>query len=404
MSEATSAQSISGLQTADIADAPMELMPPEIVTPVPATKVAGKVKLPEALKSKVETQLNTFMEGLMNGDPHSDEFKAKIDSAFAIGRKEIADSTTLSNRFTTKNFVGAEDSPAHKAIANMRSLFDDLNPAKQGDLFSPTRFLGFPIPFGNKLARYMRRYQSASTQIGAIQGEILSAKDEIAKDIAEMGVARQQMWGALEKLEAATYFMDLLDKKMSETIAALKTIDPDRARAFEQEVLYYVRQNLGDVQAAQALSINAYNVMGELRKTGRETMNGCDRVATLGTAALSLAVTLARATGNQIATQAMISGSKQHVESLIAQTGDALNTHVDLTTKFASEPILGVQTLQNMFNKTFEAMDKLEKFRSDSLNTMQQNNEMIAAELTKAKERITNDQKASTAVGPALSL
>lgn len=404
MPEATPDQSTSGLQTADIADAPMELIPPEIVTPVPATKVAGKVKLPEALKSKVEMQLNTFMEGLMNGDPHSDEFKAKIDSAFAIGRKEIADSTTLSNRFTTKNFIGAEDSPAHKAIADMRSLFDDLNPAKQGDLFSANRFLGFPIPFGNKLTRYMRRYQSASTQIGAIQGEILSAKDEIAKDIAEMGVARQQMWGALEKLEAATYFIDLLDKKLSETIVTLKNTDPDRARAFEQEVLYYVRQNYGDVQAAQALTINAYNVLGELRKTGRETMNGCDRVATLGTAALSIAVTLARATGNQIATQEMLSGSKQEIENLISATGEALNTHVDMTTKFASEPIVGVQVLQNMFNKTFEAMDKMEKYRSDALATMKQNNQMITDELSKAKERINNDIKASAAVPPALSL
>ncbi|MBI1892033.1 MAG: toxic anion resistance protein [Burkholderiales bacterium] len=385
-------------------DTPLVLTPPDVVEAVPSTKVAGAVKLSDELKSKVETQLDAFMDGLMKGDPQSDEFKARLDSAFAIGRKEIAESTTLSNRFTSKNFVGAEDTPAYQAIANMRALFDELNPARQGDLFTPTKFLGIPVPFASKLNRYMRKYQSAGNQIAAIQGQIIEAKDEIAKDVAEMGVARQQVWAALEKLEAAAYFIRSLDERLTTQIATLKQGDPDRARAFEQEVLYYVRQNLGDILAAQALSINAYNVMGELRKTGRETMNGCDRVATLGTAALSVAVTLARATGNQIATQKMINESKNQIESLITQTGDALNTHVDMTTKFASEPILGVQTLQNMFNKTFEAMDKLEKFRSESLTAMQQNNNMIAQELSKARDRINNDQKASASVGAALTL
>ncbi len=382
-------------------DTPFQLTPPEVVPPVPTTKVAGAVKLPDEMKAKVETQLASFVDSLMQGDPNSDEFKGKLDAAFSLGRKEIADSTTLSNRFTKRNFVGDADSPAYRAISNMRALFDDLNPAKQGDLFTPTRILGIPVPFGNKLTSYLRRYQSAETQLSTMQGDILAAKDEIAKDVAEMGLARQQLWAALEKLEGAGYFIRELDNRLSDTVASLKQSDPDRARAFEQEVLYYVRQNLGDVQAAQALTINAYNVIGELRKTGRETMNGCDRVSTLGMAALSVAVTLARATNNQIATQKMLSGSKQEIENLIASTGAALNTHVEMTAKFASEPILGVQTLQNMFDQTFAAMDKMEKYRSDALLTMQQNNQMMQLQLTAAKERIVNDRQASAGTGAA---
>ena len=380
-------------------DTPFQLTPPEVVPPVPTTKVAGAVKLPDDMKAKVETQLASFVAALMQGDPNSDEFKGKLDAAFSLGRKEIADSTTLSNRFTKRNFVGDADSPAYRAISNMRALFDDLNPAKQGDLFTPTRILGIPVPFGNKLTSYLRRYQSAETQLSTMQGDILAAKDEIAKDVAEMGLARQQLWAALEKLEGAGYFIRELDQRLSDTVASLKQNDPDRARAFEQEVLYYVRQNLGDVQAAQALTINAYNVIGELRKTGRETMNGCDRVSTLGMAALSVAVTLARATNNQIATQKMLSGSKQEIENLIASTGSALNTHVEMTAKFASEPILGVQTLQAMFDQTFAAMDKMEKYRSEALLTMQQNNQMMQVQLTKAKERIVNDRQASVGAG-----
>lgn len=374
---------------------PLVLTPPEVIAPVVAAQTGGAVKLPDDLKSKVDAQLDTFLDGLMKGDPNSEDFKQKLDQAFALGRKEIADSTTLSNRFTEKNFVGAENSPAYKAISEMRALFDELNPAKQGDLFSPTKILGIPVPFGNKLAKYLRKYQSCGEQLAAISNEINAAKDEIAKDVAELGITRQQLWAALEKLEAVVYFISNLDLRLTSQIDAIRITEPDRARAFEQEVLYYVRQNLGDVQAAQALTINAYNVAGELRKTGRETINGCDRVNTLGTAALSIAVTLARATGNQIATQAMLTESKQSIEKLITQTGEALNTHVEMTTKFASEPLIGVQTLQAMFDSTYKAMDTMEKFRSDALATMQTNNQMLRGEITKAMTRISNDRKAA---------
>ncbi len=378
-------------------DSPLVLTPPDDVVPVPVAKVAGAVKLASETQAKVEQQVANFIDGLMKDDPNSDAFKGKLDASFSIGRKEIADATTLSNRFTKHNFISAEDTPAYKAISNMRTLFDDLNPAKQGDLFSPTKILGIPVPFGNKLVNYMRRYQSAETQLAAIQGDILSAKDEVGKDVAEMGLARQQIWASLDKMEAAAFFIRTLDGKITANIESLKHTDPDRARAFEQEVLYYVRQNLGDIQAAQALAINAYNVLGELRKTGRETMIGCDRILTLGMAALSVAVTLARATGNQISTQKMLSGSQKEIENLIASTGQALNTHVEMTTQFSSNPILGVQTLQNMFNKTYEAMDKMEKYRSDALGTMQRNNQMLQEELGKAQARMNHDKQAQEA-------
>jgi uncharacterized protein YaaN involved in tellurite resistance len=390
-------------------EGPLVLQAPDVVQPVPVAKVTGAVKIPDAMKTKVETQLDSFISSLMEGDPNSDEFKSKLDQAFSLGRKEIADSTTLSNRFTKMNFRDAADTPAYQAISNMRILFDDLNPAKQGDLFKPNTILGIPVPFGNKLAAYLRRYESADSQLASLQTNILEAKDEIAKDVAEMGVARQQLWASLEKLEGASYFIRSLDERLSATISGMKNTEPDRARALEQEVLYYVRQNLGDVQAAQALAINAYNVLSELRKTGRETINGCDRVSTLGMAALSVAVTLARATGNQIKVQQMLSGAKSDINNLISATGDALNAHVDATTKFASEPLLGVQELQNMFDKTFSAMDKMEKYRSEALTTMQTNNQMMRDQLVKAQDRITNDRKAnssteSAAIKPILDI
>jgi uncharacterized protein YaaN involved in tellurite resistance len=380
--------------------------PDEVAAIVPADvpeAVSSVVKLPDADKAKVDKQLDAFVTALLSEDVRTDAFRSKLDSAFSLGRQEIAAVTTLSNSYTKKNFVGEEDSPAYKAISEMRSLFDELNPAKQGDLFTPTKFLGIEIPFANKLKKYLRKYESAETQFAKMHENIMGAKTEVERGVSELGTVRTKLWEGLEKLEKVVYFITKLDERITAEVETLKLTQADRARALEQEVLYYVRQNVGDVRAAQALTINAYDVFGELRKTGRETINGCDRVATLGMAALSIGVTMAKATGVQIKTQAMLTQSKKSVEDLISATGKALNDHVKATVEFSSNPMLGVQTLQNMFDQTAEAMDTLEAFRSNALEVQRTNNQMLGGLITKQMERLGNDRKAA-AVADGIAL
>lgn len=375
--------------------APLQLSPPEEVAAIVPAQAKGAVAMPKLLQEQVAVQLDAFLHTLTTADVTSDEFRKKLDQAFSVGRKEIADATTLSNSFTKKNFVGETDTPAYKAISEMRSLFDDLNPANQGDLFSARKVFGIAIPFGDRLTSYLRKYQSAETQISKIYENVVAAKTELERGVFDLGNEQKKLWGGLEKLEAANYFMARLDERLSAQIEAIRANEPDRARALESEVLYYVRQNAADVLAMQAVTINAYQVAGSLRKTGREVMNGCDRVATLGMAALSVAVTLARATGVQIKTMALLDGSKKSIEGLIVATGDAFNEHIKATTNFASNPFLGVQTLQQMFDSTFAGMDTLEKFRVESLNVMQSNNTMLRGTLDTAMTRVKNDRSAA---------
>lgn len=393
------------MSTATMTQSPAFILtPPDVLTPVVSTQIKGiTTAIPADRKVKIDQQLDGFLSSLVDADVQSDDFRTRLDQAFSLGRKEIADATSLTNSFTSKNFVGETNTPAYKAISEMRTLFDELNPAKQGDLFSVTKVLGIPIPFGNKLANYLRRYESASTQITTLYDHIVQAKDEVQKGVTEMGLVRQRIWDGITNLESVEYFIATLDEKLTLQIDGLKQTDPVRAKALETEVLYYVRQNVGDVLATKALSINAYNVAGELRKTGREVINGCDRTATLGMAALTVAVTLARATGVQVKTMEMINSSKKSIEDLIAGTGDALISHAKSTTEFASNPILGVEALQGMFTKTFEAMDIMDNYRTQSLASMNTNNDMLRGQLKQQMSRITSERRV-TEVAEGISL
>lgn len=365
-----------------------QLTPPEVIEPVEPAVAKTAVPLPPAVSAAVEDQVDRFLAGLLTEDLQSESFRAKLDSAFALGREEVSVAASLmQGRFMERNFMGMESSPAFKAIQEMRGHLDALNPGNEGDLFQPQKLLGF-IPFGNRLQSYFRKYQSAGAQLQKSMEQLYSARDDMQRDVVEIEATRTKLWDAMQKLAGAIQFAESLDTQLYSKVEALKATDPQRAKSLEQEVLFYARQNLQDMLTQQAVCTNGYLALDVLKKTGREMMNGCSRVATTGMSALAVAQTVARATGNQIQVMEMLSGVNSTIENLIAETGRQLNTHVDKTTQFAQDPMIGIEKLKEMFDQTFKAMDAMDDFRSKSIAVMGQNNQMMAAEIKRSEQYI----------------
>ncbi len=379
------------------------LTAPEVITPIEPPQAIEAVPLKPETASLVDEQVQRFIDALEKEDLHSEPFKARLDSAFQLGRQEISLAASLMQTgLMQRNFVGATDTPAYKAISAIRSQLDELNPGKDGDLLQPRKLLGL-IPFGNKLEAYFRKFESAASQLQTSMSQLYAAKDSIQKDIIDIEASRGKLWEAMQALAAAARFARTLDSRLAERVDSLKTTDPMRAKALEQEVLFYARQNLADIQTQQAVSVNGYLALDVLKKTGREMMIGCDRVATTGMSALAVAQTVARATGNQIEVMQMLQGVNATIGKLINQTGTALNQHVDQTAEFAANPMLGIAQIQSMFDQTFQAMDAMDSFRSKAIETMGTNNQLIEAQLQRADGYIdrVRQQQAREAVRDA---
>ena len=382
-----------------------QLTPPEVISPVPAERAPSAVPLAADTAKAVDDQVARFIDALMTENVHSPEFKSKLDSAFALGREEISSAAGLmQGRFLQRNFVGAEETPAYQAIGEIRGLLDTLNPGKDGDLLQPNKLLGI-IPYGNKLKAYFRKYESAGAQLQKSVQQLYAAKDDIQLDIADIETTRGKLWDSMQKLAAAAQFATSLDKKLAERVAQLTTSDPERAKALEQEVLFYARQNLQDILTQQAVCVNGYLALDVLKKTGREMMNGCNRVATTGMSALAVAQTVARATGNQVQTMDMLKGVNATIGTLIEQTGKQLNSHVERTAEFATNPMIGIETMQSMFDQTFKAMDAMDSFRSKAIEVMGRNNEIIRGQIEKSEGYVdrVRQQRAKEAGGTAIA-
>jgi uncharacterized protein YaaN involved in tellurite resistance len=363
-----------------------ELTPPEVLEPVGQDVAKTAVPLSAVVASAVEEQVDRFVASLLTEDVQSESFRAKLDSAFALGREEVSIAASLmQGGFMERNFIGMESGQAFKALQDMRGHLDALNPGKDGDLFQPRKILGF-IPFGNRLQAYFRKYQSAGGQLHKSMAQLYAARDDMQRDVVEIEATRTKLWDGMQKLAGAIQFAELLDAKLASKVDALQATDPQRAKSLEQEVLFYARQNLQDMLTQQAVCTNGYLALDVLKKTAREMMNGCSRVATTGMSALAVAQTVARATGNQIQVMEMLSGVNSTIENLISETGRQLNTHVEKTTQFAQNPMVGIEKLKDMFDQTFKAMDAMDDFRSKAIVVMGQNNQIMATELKRSEQ------------------
>lgn len=383
------------------------LEPPEVVAAVPVEAAREAVPLKPELKAQVDDQVLRFIDALASEDIHSDAFKARLDSAFALGKEEVSTASSLmQSRFMQRNFVGIEDSPAFKAIQDIRAQLDELNPGNDGDLLQPRKLLGL-IPFGNKLEAYFQKYQNAAEQLKTSMSQLYAARDDMQKDVIDIEATRGKLWEAMTKLAAAARFATQLDSQLEAKVRSLEPTDPQRAQALRQEVLFYARQNLQDIQTQQAVCVNGYLALDVLKKTGREMMNGCTRVATTGMSALAVAQTVARATGNQIRVMEMLSGVNATIGNLISETGRQLNQHVEQTTQFAQNPLLGIEKMKEMFDQTFQAMDAMDNFRTQAIEVMGQNNAMIRDQLARAdnytdrtRQQQAREAAAATTNGP----
>src|SRR5258708_37547458 len=117
--------------TSDTTPSALMLAMPEPVTPVRETEAAAAlVPMKDETRNQAVNQADQFIADLLRMDVSSDDFRSRVDSAFRLGRKEIADSALLSGKFLEKNFVKDTDNPAFQVMNEMRGLFESLDPGK----------------------------------------------------------------------------------------------------------------------------------------------------------------------------------------------------------------------------------------------------------------------------------
>ncbi len=366
------------------------LVAPAPIAPVAPDQAAQMVPVTPEAATKLDAQVADFVQQVITLDINGPDFQNRVDASSSMGNAEVAASAQISNRLlqrpvnTMSHGAFTQSSEISKGLIDLSHTVQDLDPSKQGDLFSPRKLLGI-IPFGNKLEAYFEGYQSAQTHLNAIINTLYHSKDELQKDDAAIDQEKATMWALMQKIEQYIYLAKKLDAALSAKIAGIETTDPQRAKVLKEEVLFYTRQKETDLLTQMAVNLQGYMALDLVKRNNVELIKGVDRATTTTVSALRTAVIVAQALGNQKLVLDQITALNTTTGNMIESTSQMLKQQSGQIYEQASSATVSVQQLQTAFDNIYQTLDMISDYKIKALDSMQQTVDSLSTQVAKAK-------------------
>src|SRR3569833_4256700 len=370
--------------------ADLQLTPPQPVEAVPSESSSGRVKLKPEDLAELDAQVRSFIDAMTGLDEQDPKFKDCLDRIHSMGNKDVEQSAGVSNRLlarpvkTLKHGLFDSGSDISRALVDLRTTVEKLDPSTQGDLFARRKILGL-IPFGNRLNEYFDQYRSSQSHLNAIVETLRRGKDELLRDNAAIEQEKVNLWTLMERLEKNIYLGKKLDAALDAKARALEPTDPQRARVVREELLFYTRQKVTDLLTQMAVNIQGYLALDLLRKNNFELIKGVDRATTTTVAALRTAVMVAQALVNQKLVLDQISALNTTTGNMIQTTSEMLKKQTGDIHQQAASSTIEVDKLRKAFENVYQTMDAIADFKSRSLESMQMTVESLSNEVSKAR-------------------
>jgi uncharacterized protein YaaN involved in tellurite resistance len=366
------------------------LTPPPPVPAVTQQQAGTMVQLSPGATTALDGQVNQFINGVLSVDVHSDEFRTRVNEIQGLGSADIRASAGVSNRMLNRPVQAmeqggiAESSSVSKNLVALRHTVEDLDPAKQGDLFSPRKLLGL-IPFGDKIRDYFAKYRSAQSHLNAIIQALADGKDELLKDNAAVDQEKSNLWSLMQRLEQWVYVGKQVDQTLSDRIAQLQSTDPEKAKVLQQDLLFPVRQKVTDLLTQLAVAGQGYLALDLIRRNNLELVKGVDRATTTTISALRTAVIVAQALANQKLVLDQITALNTTTGNIIESTAHLLQNQTAAINEQASTSTINVEQLQRAFTAIYQTMDAIADYRVKALDSMGKTVQVLSTEVDKAK-------------------
>ncbi len=390
----TAAQPAAAQSAAAPLQPPTATAPGLILTAPPPSQPVAETAAPSmapavdpAALPGLDTKVDTFLTALMAAEPRSPEFASKATDVRSMGDLDIRAAAESSNRLLQSPVRAlqegglSEGSTVGKTLLELRRTVEDLDPKEATGV---KKLLGM-IPFGDKIEDYFRKYQTAQSHLEGILHALRNGQDELGKDNAALNLEKQQLWDAMTRLNQYVYVAERLDARLSAAIAELQTTNPDKAKAFREDVLFYVRQKHQDLLTQLAVSIQNYLAIDIVIKNNIELIKGVDRASTTTVSALRTAVIVAQALGNQKLVLDQITALNTTTSGMIERTSEMLRDNSVAIQQQAASATIGLPQLQAAFANIYATMDAIDTFKGEALDNMAATIGTLENEVTKSR-------------------
>ena len=379
-------------------NADQALQPPEPAPAVEPEEAERKVPLPAERQDKLAEQAAAFVTRVVKSDPESDEFKDAVRSAHQMGNASMRDAANVSNRLLDKPVKSMDqgalsgESDVSKSLLELRSTVEELDPSRRGNLFEPKKLLGF-IPWGNKLNDYFREYQSAQSHIDAIIQSLYQGRDELQRDNASIDEEKRNLWTLMQTLEEYVYLGRQIDSGLEQRVAEIEQHSEHKARAVREELLFYTRQKVQDLQSQLAVSVQGYMALDMIRKNNLELIKGVERATSVTISALRTATIVAQALTNQRLVLEQIKALNETTGDVIQGTSEMMRDQSAQIHEQAAGSTIELDKLENAFSNIYATMDEMSDYKSRALESMKQTVDTLDGQIGKARERMDRVQQ-----------
>lgn len=378
---------------------------PQAVPTTSAPRLAPPVTAQQ--RPVLDAKVDQFLTAVTAEQAKSPEFEAQAAAVRSMGDADIQKAAEQSNRMLQTpvreiDRGGLSDgSKVGKTLLELRRTIEDLDPSQAQK--ASQKILGI-FPFGKSIEDYFRKYQNSQQHLNAILHALRQGQDELTKDNVSLNLEKQQLWTTMSRLNQYIYIAEQLDTRLAAAIAELQANDPEKAKALNQDVLFYVRQKHQDLLTQLAVSIQGYLAIDVIIKNNLELIKGVDRASTTTVSALRTAVIVAQALGNQKLVLDQISALNETTSGLIERTSEMLKDNSAKIQEQAASSTIALESLQKAFANVYETMDTIDQFKQQALHTMSQTIGVLEAEVEKSRSYLNRVSRSDASARQVASL
>lgn len=361
---------------------------------------AAMVTVDPATATRIDAIVGGYVKLLLSLDPKSPDFTAKVNAIHAIASDDIRQSASVSNRLLDKPMKAMQSGPlsqstaVSKSLVELRRTVEDLDPSAH-DLLNPKHLFGL-VPLSKRLRDYFGRYQSAQGHLNAIVQALYRGQDELRQDNAAIEQEKVNIWSIKGNLEQYIYLAGRLDASLEAEIEQISQTDPGRAKLLREEALFYVRQKRQDMLTQLAVNAQGYLALELVRKSNQELIKGVDRATTTTVSALRTAVMVAQALISQKLVLNQITALTTTTGHLIESTSRMLSDQSGQVHDLAADATVGIEKLQAAFANVYAAMDSIDAYKLDALDSMRKTVAALTGEIGKAQSYLERARNAPT--------
>ncbi|MGD0018992.1 MAG: toxic anion resistance protein [Candidatus Limnocylindrales bacterium] len=366
-----------------------------LTAPAPVAEIAGPaaqdaVTLDAETVKKLDEMVSGYVDAIATLDVHDPKFETRVADIRNLGEDDIKASAQVSSRLLDRPVAALKrggisgSSVVSNSLIQLRRQIDDLDPAHQGDLFSPRKLLGI-IPWGDKLRDYFDRYRSSQNHINAVIKGLGNGQATLQKDNADLEQEKANLWAIMERLRQYIYLAQKLDASLTARIAQIEKTDPERAKVLQEDMLFYVRQKVQDLTTQLAVSVQGYLALDVIRRNNLELIRGVDRATTTTVSALRTAVIVAQALSDQKLVLDQITALNTTTSNLIESTSVLLRQQSATINEQAASATVDIAKLQTAFDNIYATMDEIDAFKLKALDNMSQTVDALTAQIGKAQ-------------------